>query len=336
MKPKVYVTRRLPPPAMDLIGEVCKARVNDTDQSPSHDQLMKEVQDIDALLCCPTDRVDGEVIEAAARVRVISTFSVGFEHIDVGAATKRGIYVGYTPGVLTEATADLAFALILGAARRIGEADRYVRDRKWKGGFTPTLLLGELVWGRTLGIIGLGRIGRAVAERAKGFRMRLLYTDLKRLPPEEESVIGVEYMPLDGLLRESDYVSIHAPLSAETYHFIDERRLRTMKSTAILINTSRGPTVDQQALAKVLQEGVIGGAGIDVYETEPLEEDSPLLTLENVVLLPHIGSGTKEARSKMAELSALNLLAVLKGLPPPHWLNPEVEKVRPLSEVKMI
>jgi glyoxylate reductase len=267
---------------------------------------------------------------------VISTASVGFEHIDVEEATKRGIYVGYAPAVLTDATADLAFALLLAAGRRIAEADGFVRALKWKVAWTPTAFLGASVWGKTLGIVGLGRIGQALARRAKGFNMNILYTDTTRHPVEVEQELSADFMTLEDLLKQSDFVSIHVPLTKDTHHLINENRLRLMKRESILVNTSRGPVVDEQALFRVLKEKAIAAAGIDVFAKEPIEASNPLLTLDNIVLLPHIGSATKEARRGMGEAAARNLLAVLRGEPPVYWLNPEVEKVRPLTDVRMI
>jgi glyoxylate reductase len=336
MKPKVYITRRIPPPGLELIGEFCDVVLHPYDVPPGEEEIIQNIRDKDGLLCLLTDRINKNIIEAASQLKVISTFSAGFEHIDVNEATKRGIYIGYTPGVLTDATADLVFALILSVSRRIIEADRFVRKLNWKISWSPTLLLGESVWGSIIGIIGLGRIGKAVAKRAKGFNMKVLYTDIARISPEEENGLGVEYRPLEDLLRESDFVSIHTPLTKETYHMIDEKGLRLMKSGAILINTSRGPTVDETALVKALKEKWIGGAGLDVFEREPIGEDNPLLELDNVILLPHIGSATRKTRAKMAEVAASNLLSVLKGESPPYWLNPEVERIRPLSRVRML
>lgn len=336
MKPKVYITREVPSPGIELIREHCDVVLHEREEPPDHIEIVRNIQDKDALLCFVTDRIDKDVISAGAVLKVISTYSVGFEHIDVVEATKRGIYIGYTPGVLTEATADCTFALLLNAARRTAEADRFVRRFDWTISWSPTMFLGESVWESTIGIIGLGKIGRAVAKRAKGFNMKILYNDVTRLSPQEEKELDIKFRSFDALLRESDFVSVHVPFTKETHHLMDEKNLRLMKPSAILINTSRGPTVDGAALVKALKEKWIAGAGLDVYEKEPIEKDNPLLQLDNVVLLPHIGSATREARAKMAELAAFNLLAVLRGEPPPHWLNPEVENIRPLSEVKML
>lgn len=335
-RPKVYVTRKIPSPGLEIIGEYCDYELwPDVEYPPPRSVLIEKVRDKDGLLCLLTDRIDAEVMDAAPNLKVISTYSVGYDHIDIDAATKRGIYVCFTPGVLTNATADFTWALLLAAARRVCEADRYVRSGKWDKPWNPFMLLGVDVYGKTLGIIGLGRIGRAVAERARGFNMKVIYYDLYRLPPSEEAKLGVEYRSLEDVLRSADFVSIHVPLSKETYHLIGERELRLMKPSAILVNTSRGPVVDEKALYKALKEGWIRAAGIDVWEQEPTPKDNPLLTLDNIVAAPHIASASEEARSSMAEMAARNLVAVLKGEMPPALANPDVLKIRPLSEVKV-
>ncbi|HUJ69808.1 MAG TPA: D-glycerate dehydrogenase [Syntrophorhabdales bacterium] len=331
MRPKVFATRRIPTPGIELISESCDVAVYEGTGALSREELLRSVRDKDGLLCIPQDRIDREVFDAAPNLKAISTYSVGYEHIDVEEATRRGIYIGYTPGVLTDATADLAFALILAAARRIAEADRYVRGGKWQAPFGSMSMLGEPVWGATLGIVGFGRIGRAVAARAEGFQMRVLYHDSQRLAAPDEGGPGADYRDLDDLLAASDFVSLHVPHSGQTHHLIGERELRLMKPTAMLINTSRGSVVDEAALARALKEGWVAGAGLDVYEQEPLDSRSPLLGMENVTLLPHIGSGTKKARREMAELAAQNLLAALRGEAPVHWLNPDAAKRRPLG-----
>ncbi|OPY67415.1 MAG: putative 2-hydroxyacid dehydrogenase [Syntrophorhabdus sp. PtaU1.Bin002] len=336
MKPKVYITRRIPEPGISLIEQSCDVILHPHDEPPTHEEIMDHIRDKDALLCLLSDRIDREIIEAGPNLKVISTFSVGFEHIDVAAATRKGIYIGYTPGILTEATADLAFSLLLGTARRITEGDRFLRGHGWKTAFSPSLLLGTSVWGTTLGIIGLGRIGKAVARRARGFNMEVLYTKRNPLPRDEETNLGVEYRSLEELFEQSDFVSLHTPLTDETRHLVNGARLRLMKPTAVLINTARGPVVDEAALVRALQEKWIAGAGLDVFEKEPIDPTNPLLHLDNVVLLPHLGSATTQARSKMATVSARNLLAVLHGEAPPCWLNQEVEKIRPLTRTKML
>jgi glyoxylate reductase len=314
-----------------MLTDACDVTVYGGTQGIDRGELLRSIREKDGLVCIPQDRIDKEVLDAAPTLKAISAYSVGYEHIDVEEATRRGIYVGHTPGVLTDATADLAFALLLAAARRIAEADRYVRAGKWQGPFGSMSLLGEPVWGATLGIVGFGRIGRAMAARAGGFHMRVLYHDSERLTSSDAGSSGAEYRGLDDLLAASDFVSIHVPYSTETHHLIGERELRLMKPTAMLINTSRGSVIDEGALAMALKEGWIGSAGLDVYEQEPLDSRSPLLGIENVTLLPHIGSGTKTSRREMAEITAKNLLAALRGEAPVHWLNPDAAKVRPLG-----
>jgi glyoxylate reductase len=336
MRPKVYVTRRIPHPGLEIIGECCDILLHEGETPPSREEIIRNVRDKDGLLCLLTDSITEEVMDAGPRLKVISTFSTGFEHLDVPAATARGIYCGHTPDVLTEATADLTFALLLGAARNIVPADRFLRSGEWSIPWSPTLFLGEMVWGRTLGLVGFGRIGRAVALRAKGFNMKVLYHDMRRLSPDEERKYGAHYRTLEALLGESDFVSLHTPLTPQTRHLMNEERFGLMKAKAFLINASRGPVVDETALVKALKEGRIAGAALDVFEKEPVEKDNSLLGFGNVVLLPHIASATTETRSKMAEMSATNLVAALKGQRPPHLLNPEVEKIRTLSEIRMI
>jgi glyoxylate reductase len=335
VKPKIYVTRMIPGAAIDLLSECCDVAVHDGEGPCSAEELRDKARDRDGLLVLTENRIDSGILDAAPGLRVISTVSVGYEHIDILEATRRGIYLGFTPGVLTDATADLTFTLLLSAARRVVEADSFVRAGNWKS-WSPTLMLGASVWGKTLGIVGFGRIGQAVARRAGGFGMKILYSDVARASTADEAATEALYRRLEELLGESDFVSLHVPLTPDTYHLINESRLRLMKRDAILVNTSRGPTVDEEALVRALKEGWIKGAGLDVYEKEPLESSSPLLGLGNVTLLPHVGSATMDARKAMAELGARNLLAVLHGEKPLAWLNPEVEKVRSLAEVRMI
>lgn len=298
--------------------------------------MLQNVRGKDALLCLLTDKIDAELLDTAPTLKVVSSLSVGFDHVDVAECTKRGVYVGYTPGVLTEATADFTFALMLASARRVAEADAYVREGKWNIAWGPMMMLGEDVNGKTIGILGMGRIGKAVAQRAKGFKMRCIYYDAFRASPDAEKEMGVEYAPLEKLLAESDFVTVHVPAAKETTGMINEERLKMMKKTAFLINTARGAVVDEQALAKALREGWIAGAGLDVFQKEPLPKDHPLLSFRNVVLAPHLASGSKQARSAMAEMAARNILSVLKGERPSSWVNPDVEKTRSLSAVKML
>jgi len=289
---------------------------------PPKEVLLREVAGCDGLLCLLTDPIDKEVIDAGKRLRVISQYAVGVDNIDLEAATARGIPVGHTPGVLTEATADLTFALLLAAARRIPEGVEHVRQGRWRT-WEPMVLLGREVWGKTIGIVGLGRIGTAVARRARGFAMRVLYHSRSR-KPDLEAELGVEYTPLEDLLAQADFVSLHCPLTPETHHLIDEAALRRMKPTAILINAARGPVVDTDALLRALREGWIEAAALDVTDPEPLPADHPLLDLPNCIVVPHLGSATVAARERMAVMATENLLAGLHGERLPYCANPEV------------
>ena len=335
-RPAIFVSRKIPSPGPELLSESCDAVMYDGEGPPSREELLRKMKDKDGLLCLVTDRVDGSLLDSAPRLKVISSMSVGHEHIDVEAATKRGVYVTYTPGVLTEATADFTFALLLAVARRVAEADAYVREGRWIVAWGPMMMLGMDVNRKTLGIVGLGRIGRAVAQRARGFSMKCVYHDVARVPPEVERELGLEYAPLEQLLAQSDYVTLHVPAMKETSGLMNEAKLRLMKPTAFLINTSRGAVIDESALAKALKEKWIAGAALDVFQEEPLGQDHPLRGFRNVVLAPHLASGSREARSSMAELAARNLLAVLRGEKPPAWVNPEVETKRPLDQVRML
>ena len=335
MKPIVYVTRTIPEVGLALLKQYCEVIYRDEISPPSREEILRNVENVDAIYCTLNEKMDKEVLDASPRLKVIGTMSVGVDHIDVEYATSRGIYIVYTPGVLTETTADLAFALILATARRVVEGDRMIREGRWKLAWAPTMMLGYDVHDKKLGIIGLGRIGAAVAKRAKGFNMKTYYYDIIRRR-ELENELGVEYMELPQLLKESDFISIHVPLTPETKHLIGEKELRMMKPTAILINTSRGPVVDEKALVKALKEGWIAGAGLDVFELEPLPADSPLINLPNVVLTPHIGSASYDTRNKMAEYAAEGIIKVLKGEEPENLYNREVVKIRPLHSVRMI
>jgi glyoxylate reductase len=319
-KPKVYLTRKIPK-AIELLQDFCELTVHNNTNAPSKKEIIRNIRDKDGLLCILSDKIDSEVIAAAKNLKVISSYSVGYDHIDVDAATKRGIYVAYTPEVLTETTADLAFALMLAAARRIAEGDRLIRRGRWKGKWSYEFMLGQDVHKKTLGIIGMGRIGSALARRAKGFEMKILYHKRNRLPIEKERELGVEYKELDDLLRESDFVSINLALGKDTYHLIDEKKLQLMKRSSFLINTARGQVVDEKALVKALRNKWIAGGALDVFEKEPLPKNSPLLKFDNVVLVPHIGSASRETRDKMAEIAAINVLNVLKGGKPLHAVN---------------
>ncbi|RLI36529.1 D-glycerate dehydrogenase [Candidatus Bathyarchaeota archaeon] len=326
---KVFVTRALPEEALNILKSKFEVEVWPGETPPPKSVLIEKVKEVDGICCLLTDRIDREVIEAAGeRLKGISQVAVGYDNIDVEAATEKGIYVTNTPGVLTETTADYAFALLMATARRIAEADRYVRGGKWKIPWGLMMLLGQDVWGKTIGIIGMGRIGSAVARRAKGMNMRILYYDIVRNKKVEEE-LGAEYVDLETLLKESDFVTLHVPLLPSTHHLINEDRLKLMKRTACLINTSRGPVVDEKALYKALKEGWIWAAGLDVWEKEPTDPDNPLLKLENVTASPHIASASYETRKRMAIMAVENLTAILEGEVPPNLVNKEVLKVRP-------
>jgi glyoxylate reductase len=332
-KPKVYVTRELPERGMKIIKERFDAEVWPEYGPPPKTEIIRKARDVDALVTLLSDKIDAEVFDAAPKLKIVAQMAVGFDNIDVAEATRRGIYVTNTPGVLTETTADFAWALLMAVARRVVEADKYVRSGQWKVSWHPSMLLGRDVYGATLGIVGAGRIGTAVARRAKGFNMKILYYDVVPMPPEIEKELDAKRVDLDTLLRESDFVSIHVPLIKETYHLINEEKLKLMKKTAYLINNSRGPVVDEKALYKALKEGWIAGAALDVFEQEPTPLDNPLLKLDNVVVAPHISSASYETRSRMAEMVAENLIAFFDGKTPPNLVNPDVVKVRPLSKL---
>ena len=300
------------------IREFCNADVWPLDLPPARDELLRRAREVEGLLSLLTDSVDAELIGLAPNLKVISNCAVGVDNVDLAAATHRGIPVGNTPDVLTDATADMAFALLLAAARRIVEGVAYVRAGKWKT-WNLQLLLGADLGGATLGIIGFGRIGKAVARRAQGFGLRIVYSD-----PMTSPALGAELTDLESLLSESDFVSLHVPLTSKTRHMINASTLAKMKPNAILINTSRGPVIDHAALREALQEGRIGAAALDVTEPEPLEPDDPLLKLDNCIVVPHLGSASKRTREQMAMLAANNLLAGLRGERLPHCVNPEV------------
>jgi len=316
---KALISRALPEEALAIARTAADLEIWPGEVPPPREALLEIVADCDGLLCLLTDRVDFALLDRAPRLRVVSQMAVGYDNIDIAACTSRGIRVGNTPGVLTETTADLAFALLMAAARRVTEAERYLRSGSWQT-WSPMLLTGPDIHHATLGIVGLGRIGYEMARRARGFEMRILYTNRTRNEAAERD-FGAERVNLDTLLRESDFVSIHTPLSPETRHLIGAPELAKMKPTAVFVNTARGPVVDQRALYEALRDREIAAAGIDVFEVEPLPMDDPLLTLDNVVLLPHIGSASIATRTKMAVLAANNLVSGLKGEPLPHPVN---------------
>jgi lactate dehydrogenase-like 2-hydroxyacid dehydrogenase len=317
-RPRVFVTRQIPESGLDPIRASCHTRVWEGELPPARAVLLDAVKGCDGILTLLTDRVDAELLDRAGpRLKVVSNYAVGYDNIDLGACAERGVAVGNTPGVLTETTADLAFSLLAAAARRVAEGDRYVRAGRWRT-WGPLLLLGPDIHGATLGIIGFGRIGRAVARRAAGFGMAVRYWSRTRLPDAEESGLGVRWRELDDLLATSDFISVHASLDASSRHLIDARALSLMKPTAILVNTARGPIVDQAALADALRAGRIAGAALDVTDPEPIAPDDPLLSLDRCLVVPHIGSASPATRGRMAEMAAANLLAGVRGEPLPN------------------
>lgn len=324
---KVFVTRKILEEGLNMLREKFDVEVSDYDGVIPRRMLLEKVKGVDAILSLLTDTIDAEVMDAAGpNLKIVANYAVGYNNIDVEEATKRGILVTNTPGVLTETTADLAWALMMAIARRIVEADRFVREGKFRG-WEPMLLLGTDVYGATLGIVGFGRIGQAMARRALGFNMKVLYYDNARVPEQIEKELKATYVDLPTLLKESDFVSLHVPLTKETHHLIGEKELRMMKRGAYLINTARGPVVDEKALVKALKEGWIKGAALDVFENEP-EVEPELLKLDNVVLAPHIASASYATRSRMSIMAAENIIKALNGEVPPNLVNPEVLQKR--------
>jgi glyoxylate reductase len=315
VKPKVLVTRSIPEAGLALLRERVDLEIGPSEGFMPREVLLAKLPLFDGVLCLLKDRMDREALDAATRLKVLSNYGVGYDNIDVPYATAKGIVVTNTPDVLTEATADMAFALLLAVARRLSEAERIAREGKWA--WAPDFLLGADLHGATLGLVGFGRIGKAVARRAKGFGLRIRYT-LAR-PSAEGDELGAVHVPIpEDLLAESDFVSLHVPLVAETRHFMNEERFRRMKPGAIFVNTGRGGLVDQEALARALNEGWIAGAGLDVFDPEPLPAEHPLFRAKNLLPAPHIGSATPNARNGMAVCAATNLLAVLEGRTPPN------------------
>lgn len=323
-RPKVFVSRVIPDDGLRPVVDTCDATVWQDELPPPRDALLSSIEGCAGVLTLLTDRVDDEFLDRAGpQLKVVSNFAVGFDNIDVAACTRRGVAVGNTPGVLTETTADLAWALLMAAARRLPEGDRYVRDGHWRT-WGPMLLMGPDVHGATIGIVGFGRIGQAVARRAKGFGMRIVYHDLQRVPKSVEAEFDATFMTLEGVLHESDFVSLHTVLSPETKGLINRERLGWMKTTAVLVNTARGPVVDSIALADALRNGTIAAAALDVTDPEPIPVDHPLVGLDNCLIVPHIASASRATRGKMAAMAAANLLAGISGERLPTPVNPEV------------
>ena len=344
--PTILVTRQLPLKIVNQLSVHGQVEIWKSDCPVTREWLLDHMATADAMLCLLTDRIDREAILLGKRLRVVSSLSVGVDHIDVAECTKRGIPVGHTPGVLTEATADLAFALLMAAARRLEEGAQYVRQGQWTT-WNPNLLLGRDVYGATLGIVGFGRIGQAMARRARGFNMRVLVAQVPRARPEGERGRGHEAAgepqgfhqwtwndseavtpaPFSEVLANADFVSLHVPLTDETYHLVGAKELRGMKPTAVLINTARGGVVDTEALCRALQEGMIGAAALDVTDPEPLPVSHPLLALSNCLVLPHLGSATVATRAQMAVMAVQNIVAGLQGNRLPYCANPQVYTV---------
>jgi len=320
-RPAIFISYPLPEEAVELARARVAVDVNTSTDPLAHDQLIARLKGREGLISLITDAIDETLLAACPELRVVANVAVGFNNVDVAAATRRGVVITNTPDVLTDSTADYAWALLMTAARRVVEADRYVREGRWKK-WDFDLLWGADVHGKTLGIVGFGRIGRAVARRARGFAMRVLYQDAAAADPATERDLGAQRVDLATLLRESDFVTLHTPLTADTRHLIDAAALRAMKKTAVLVNASRGPVVDEAALAQALGEGQIAGAGLGVFEQEP-EIHPGLLGLPNVVLSPHLGSASLDTRRKMCALAVENCLAVLEGRTPPTPVNPE-------------
>jgi glyoxylate reductase len=327
-KPKVYITRALPKRGLDLILGNFDAQVWPQSAPPPREVLLKNAKEVDALVTLLSDKIDVALFDAAPKLKIVAQMAVGFDNVDLQEATKRGIYITNTPDVLTQTTADFAWTLLMAIARRVVEADQYVRRGNWEVAWHPDMMVGRDIHDATIGIVGAGRIGQAIAQRAHGFNMKILYST--PLPRPELDAIGAKQLDLDGLLRLSDFVTLHVPLTKETTHLINAEKLALMKSTAYLINTSRGPVIDEKALYHALKSGKIAGAAIDVFEQEPTPKNNPLLGLDNIVVAPHISSASIETRSRMAELVAQNLIAFFRGEKPPNLLNLEVLKTNPL------
>ena len=322
-KPRVFVTRIVAQEALDKIAQATEMEVWPEELPPPYEVLLEKAADAEGLVTTLNDKIDTALIAASPKLKVVSNFAVGYDNINVSEATKRHIFVSNTPGVLTGTTADLTFTLLMAAARRVVEADKYTRKGQWRT-WGPKVLLGQDIYNATLGIIGLGRIGVEVAKRGRGFNMKVLYHDEIRRSEEVESQLGVEYVPqLADLLSRADFITVHVPLLPQTRHLIGTTKFALMKPTAVFINNSRGPVVDQKALYETLKSGQIFAAAIDVTEVEPIPPDDPLLTLDNIIITPHIASASFTTRKNMALMAAENLLAGLRGQTPPNCVNPE-------------
>lgn len=319
---KVYVTRPVFDGAIDRLRREFEVELNTEDRILTKQELIAHLRDKDGALTLLTDAIDLELLQSTPRLKVVANFAVGFNNVAVDSATQLGVVVTNTPGVLTETTADFAWTLLMAAARRVVEADKFARAGKFKA-WGPKMFLGYDIYGKTLGLVGLGRIGQAVARRAAGFNMRVVFHDPESIPDRIIKELGVTRLPFDELLRVSDFISLHVPLFPETHHLLNDQTFALMKPTCIVINTSRGPVVDEKALVSAVRDGKIAGAGLDVFEREP-EIEPELFAMENVILAPHIASASHETRLRMCMMAADNLIAALKGERPPNLVNPEV------------
>jgi len=324
---KVLLTRRLHDFAVKELKKRYQIEIHTGKVPISKDLLISKIKDKDGLICYPYDKIDSDVINAGTRLKAISTFSVGYNHIDVNTALKRGIIVSYTPEVLTRATADLTMALMLSLFRRVSEGDRLIRKNEWRTIFGPYELLGTDLYGKTLGIFGMGRIGRAVAKRALGFEMKLLYHNRKRLSSQEEKSLNAKYVSLDELFRKSDVISIHAPYTPKTHEIVNLKLLKNMKRTSFLVNTARGMIINEKDLVVALKKKIIAGAALDVFQNEPIGISNPLTRLGNVLMTPHIGSATIETRKEMAEITVKNLVLSLAGKKPIYQVKVESDRL---------
>jgi len=322
-RPKVYATHSLFEPARQILEETCEAEYWTEAERPPREEVLRHVKDKDGLICLLTEKINEDFLQAAPKLRIAANVAVGYDNIDVAACTKRGVVATNTPGVLDETTADFAWTLLMAVARRVAEGEALARSGKWRN-WNLDQLVGTDVWGKTLGIVGFGRIGRSVARRASGFQMKVIYTDALRAAPEVEKELKAEFREMNVLLAEADFISLHVPLLPETRGLFDASKFQRMKRTAFLVNTSRGPVVNEAALAAALEAGTIAGAALDVHENEPLIH--PGLKRSNVVLTPHIASASLETRTKMACMAAGNVVALFKGQRPANLLNPEVLK----------
>jgi len=322
---KIFITRRISPAGINLLKKFYNVLLNNSNKSPPRNLIIKKVRDVDGILCTLSEKIDSSVMDAAGpNLKIISTFSTGFDHIDIDEATRRGIYVTNTGNILSNATADLTFSMILALSRKIIDGHSFILKKKWNNGWTPNLFLGKDVYGSTLGILGLGNIGSAVAERAKGFKMNVIYNNRNQLAKSKEKKLKVKFVTFKELLETSDFLSINMSYERNNFHLIDREQLQRMKKSSFLINTSRGTIINEVSLIKALQNKWIAGAGLDVFENEPLSHKSKLLQMKNVILLPHIGSATIQTRNKMSEVSALNIHNVLNKKMPLYLVNKKV------------